>query len=247
MLKEIFEHRSIRKYLDKAIPKEVMDEVLQAAIRASNTGNMQIYSIIVTSEKSLKQALAPAHFNQAMLSEAPTILTFCADFNRFQKWCDLRNANYAYDNILAFITASVDAIIAAQNACVEARHHGLGICYLGTALYNPDKIISVLNLPKGVVPVTAITIGYPAENPPLTDRLPSEAVVHYETYKDFSEEDINRIYSEKEEREDSKQFIKENNKETLAQVFTDIRYKKSDFEHFSKILIDTLKNQGFLK
>lgn len=247
MIKEIFEHRSIRKYLAKPIPQEVMDSVLQAAIRASNTGNMQIYSIVVSTKKSIKEALAPAHFNQAMLTQAPAVLTFCADFNRFQKWCEQRNTSYSYDNILAFLTAAIDAIIAAQNACIEAEAHGLGICYLGTAIYNPDKIISVLNLPKGVVPITAITMGYPAEKPPLTDRLPTQAVVHYETYKDFDANDIDEIYAEKENREDNKFFTKENNKETLAQVFTEVRYKQSDFEHFSKILTDALKTQGFLK
>jgi nitroreductase len=247
MIKEIFEHRSIRKYLDKDIPKNVMDSVLEAASRASNTGNMQVYSIVVSTNIEMKKKLVHTHFNQSMVMEAPAILTFCADFNRFNKWCIQRYAEPGYDNFLSFFTAAIDAIIAAQNACLEAEHHGLGICYLGTAIYNADKIIDILNLPKGVVPIIAVTIGYPAENPKLTDRLPLEAIVHYEKYKDFSEEDINRIYSEKEAREDSKQFIKENNKKTLAQVFTDVRYPRANNEHFSKVLFDVLKKQGFLE
>ncbi|MDD2387095.1 MAG: nitroreductase family protein [Bacteroidales bacterium] len=247
MLKEIQEHRTIRKYTDKLIPKTVMDSILGAAIRASNTGNMQVYSIIVTTDSKIKDELAPAHFNQPMVKNAPAILTFCADFNRFNKWCSQRNAEPGYDNFLSFLTAAIDAIIAAQNACVEAEANGLGICYLGTAIYNADKIIDVLNLPKGVVPVTAVTIGYPDETPELTDRLPAEAVVHYERYKDYTPEDINKLYAEKESRQDSKQFIAENNKETLAQVFTDVRYPKDNNEHFSKVLLSVLKKQGFLK
>jgi hypothetical protein len=181
-----------------------------------------------------------------MVKQAPAILTFCADFNRFNKWCRQRQAEPGYDNFLSFLTGAIDAIIAAQNACIEAENKGLGICYLGTAIYNADKIIDILNLPKGVVPITAVTIGYPAETPELTDRLPAEAVVHYEKYKDFSNEDIDRIYAEKEAREDSKQFIAENNKQTLAQVFTDVRYSKANNEHFSKVLFDVLKKQGFI-
>lgn len=246
MINEITEHRSIRKYLDKPIPVNVMNDILEAAIRASNTGNMQVYSIVVTTNQDLKDALAPAHFNQPMVKQAPVILTFCADFNRFNKWCKQRNAVPGYDNFLSFLTAAIDAIIAAQNACLQAEAHGLGICYLGTAIYNPDKIIDILNLPKGVVPVTAITMGYPAEMPELTDRLPSAAVVHYETYKDFSDEDIDKLYAEKEAREDNKQFAKDNSKETLAQVFTDVRYSKANNEHFSNVLFNVLKKQGFL-
>ena len=247
MIKEIFEHRTIRKYKDKEIPENVLDLILNAAIRASNTGNMQVYSIIVTKDKAMKEKLAPAHFNQPMIKQAPILLTFCADFNRFNKWCIQSNAKPGYDNFLSFLTAAIDAIIAAQNACLEAESHGLGICYLGTAIYNADKIIETLNLPLGVVPVTAITIGYPDEIPPLTDRLPVEAVVHYETYMDFTPEVISQLYKDKESREDSKQFVKENNKESLAQVFTDIRYTQANNEHFSNLLLKVIKEQGFLK
>lgn len=245
MIKEIFEHRSIRKYKSKEIPQSVLDSILEAAIRASNTGNMQVYSIIVTKSQEMKEKLAPSHFNQAMVKEAPVLLTFCADFNRFNKWCIQRKAKPGYDNFLSFLTAAIDAIIAAQNACLEAESHGLGICYLGTAIYNADKIIDILELPKGVVPVTAVTIGYPDETPPLTDRLPAEAVVHYEKYSDFSEKDIDNLYKEKEAREDSKQFIKENELETLAQVFTNVRYTKTNNEHFSKVLLDVIRKQGY--
>ncbi len=246
MIKEIFEHRSIRKYENKEIPVEVMNSILEAAARASNTGNMQVYSIVVTTDEETKEALAPAHFNQPMVKQAPAVLTFCADFNRFNKWCRQRKAEPGYDNFLSFLTAAIDAIIAAQNACLEAEAQGLGICYLGTAIYNPDKIIETLNLPKGVVPVTAVTMGYPSETPELTDRLPLSAIVHYGKYHDFDEAAIDEIYADKEAREDNKQFVEENNKETLAQVFADVRYPKANNEHFSKVLFDVLKKQGFL-
>lgn len=245
MIKEIFEHKTIRKYKEKKIDDNTLNQILNAAIRASNTGNMQVYSIIVTQDKEMKEKLAPTHFNQPMVTQAPVLLTFCADFNRFNKWCRERKAEPGYDNFISFLTAAIDAIIAAQNACLEAESHGLGICYLGTAIYNADKIIDILKLPKGVIPITAVTIGYPDENPPLTDRLPAEAVVHYEKYKDFTAEDIDKLYKEKEAREDSKQFAKENDKETLAQVFTDVRYTKKNNEHFSKVLLEVIKNQGY--
>jgi hypothetical protein len=108
------------------------------------------------------------------------------------------------------------------------------------------KIIEVLNLPKGVVPVTTLTLGWPAEKPEQVDRLPLEAIVHHETYCDYPDNDIEKYYSEKEGRSDSKKFIAENNKETLAQVFTDVRYKKSDNIFFSNTLLQVLKDQGFM-
>ena len=134
----------------------------------------------------------------------------------------------------------------AQNVCVAAESKGLGICYLGTTTYLAKNIIDVLDLPKGVVPITTVTLGWPDEDPEQIDRLPLDGVVHYETYKDYSAEDIDRIYAAKEAREDNKQFIAENDKESLPQVFTDVRYKKADNVTFSNMLLEVLKEQGFM-
>lgn len=246
MLDLLLQHKTIRKYSDKNIDDTLLNDILEAGIRASTTGNMQVYSVVVTRDEEKKKALAPFHFNQPMIVNAPVTLTVCADFNRFNKWCQQRNAEPGYDNFLSFMTAAIDALLVAQNICIAAEAKGLGICYLGTTTYMADKIIDLLNLPKGVVPVTTITIGYPDETPEQVDRLPLDAVVHYETYQDYTTEDIDRIYREKENLEVNKGFVKENNKESLAQVFTDVRYKKADNEHFSQVLMNVLKNQGFL-
>lgn len=246
MFDTILNHRSIRKYTGDPIPNAVLDYILEAGTRASTTGNMQVYSIIVSTEESVKEDLAPCHFNQPMIKEAPVVLTFCADFNRFNKWCRLSKAEPGYDNFLSFMTAAIDALLVAQNVCVAAEDAGLGICYLGTTTYMAEKIIDVLDLPVGVVPVTTLTLGYPDEKPELTDRLPLEAVIHREKYSDYSDSDINNIYREKELIKSYQEFVKENKKETLAQVFTDVRYKKSDNVLFSKTLLAVLEKQGFM-
>jgi len=247
MIKEtLLSRRTIRKYSAKPVEDKLLKEILLKGCRASTTGNMQVYSIIITRDESKKNELAPFHFNQRMITEAPVVLTFCADFNRFNKWCFERKADPGYDNFLSFFTAAIDALLVAQTVCIAAEAEGLGICYLGTTTYMANKIIEALKLPKGVVPVTTVTLGWPGENPEQPDRIPLEALVHYETYKDYTVGDIDCFYREKEERPDSKQFVKENNKETLAQVFTDVRYKKADNVHFSNMLLQVLKDQGFM-
>jgi nitroreductase len=243
----LLNRRTIRKYSAKAVDDRLLNEMLAMGCRASTTGNMQVYSVIITRNEAKKMELAPLHFNQKMITEAPVVLTFCADFNRFNKWCQQRNAEPGYDNFLSFMTAAIDALLVAQTVCIAAESKGLGICYLGTTTYMADKIIKVLKLPKGVVPVTTVTLGWPDEKPEQVDRLPLEAVMHKETYRDYSESDIEKYYQPKEERSDSQQFVKENNKETLAQVFTDIRYKKADNIYFSEALLKVLKDQGFME
>ena len=246
MIDILLQHRTIRKYSDQPVDDHLLKLILEAGCRASTTGNMQVYSIVVTRDNAMKEKLAPLHFNQPMVKTAPVVLTFCADFNRFNQWCEARGANPGYDNFLSFTTAAIDALLVAQNVAVAAESQGLGICYLGTTTYMAHQLIELLQLPKGVVPVTTITMGWPDGMPDQIDRLPLEAVVHYETYTDFTPERLDAIYREKEARSDNRKFVAENGKESLAQVFTDVRYKKADNVAFSKMFLEVLAKQGFM-
>ena len=145
------------------------------------------------------------------------------------------------------MNAATDALLVTQNFCTLAEENGLGICFLGTTIYNPDQIIDILQLPELVMPVATITVGYSDECPPQVDRLPIECILHEELYHDYTKEDIDRIYRYKESLPENHQFIKENHKETQAHVFTEGRYKKSDNECMSVTLKETLKKQGFEK
>ena len=245
MLDTIFNHRSIRKYKNTPVPVKMIDEILLAGSRASTTGNMQVYSIIVTKDKNLRKQLWEAHFKQDMVLQAPVHLTFCADFNRFTMWCKQRKSSPGYDNYLSFFTAAIDALLASQNVALAAESNGLGICYLGTATYMADRIAEILELPKLVVPVTCIVTGYPDEQPGLTDRLPMDAIIHKEKYQAYLPEDIDRVYKEREESQQTKDLLALNKKETLAQIFTDNRYTEKDNIHFSQQYLKTIVKQGF--
>jgi len=246
-LKTLLEHRTIRSYTSQNIEDAVLEQILLAAVRGSTTGNMQPYSIIITRDEAMKAKIAPLHFNQKPVLEAPVILTFCADFNRFNKWCGYRETQTdCYNNMQSFMWGVVDAVIAAQNACIAAESLGLGICYIGTVTYNAKQLGEIYQLPKNVVPVACITLGYPAENPPLTDRLPLEAVIHNETYRDYSSERINELYAEKENSDLTKKLLQENNLDNLAKIFTQKRYTKKDNEHFAERFVEFLGEQDFV-
>ena len=100
--------RTIRKYKKEDIPEAQIESLLFQASRAATMGNMQLYSVVVTRSEEMKEKLSPLHFGQPMVKEAPVVLTFCADFNRFTKWCEQRNANAGYDNFLSFLNAASD-------------------------------------------------------------------------------------------------------------------------------------------
>ncbi len=245
-MKTITTRRSIRKYQSKEVDNELINKLLTESERTQTMGNLQLYSVVITHSDEQKRKLAPAHFHQPMVTQAPVVLTFCADFRRTTSWAECRKAQPGYDNFLSFINAATDTLLYCQTFCNLAEEAGLGLCFLGTTLYNPKSIVDTLQLPRLVMPVATITLGWPDETPELSDRLPLSAIIHDETYRDYTPNRIDQFYQEKERLPENIQFCQVNEKETLAQVFTDIRYTKKDNEAMSKNLLDTLKQQGFL-
>ena len=245
-MKSLLTRRSIRKYSTREVSEQLLSRLLNEAARTQTMGNLQLYSVVVTRSQEMKERLAPAHFNQPMVTQAPVVLTICADFNRTSQWARCRKAEPGYDNFLSFQNAAIDALLYTQTLCNLMDEEGLGYCYLGTTVYMPQMIIDTLQLPKLVMPIATRTVGWPDEEPALSDRLPMESFVHNETYKDYTPADIDTYYNNKESLEENRHFVEINNKETLAQVFTDIRYTKKDNEAMSEVLLETLKQQGFL-
>lgn len=239
------ERATVRKYADKEVADSLIREMLELASHAPTTGNMQLYSVIISRDKQKLQQLAPAHFSQPAMVGAPVVLTFCADFNRFVKWCEASGAQPGYDNFQSFMTAVLDTTILAQQFVTIAERRGLGCCYLGTTTYNAPQIAQVLQLPSRVVPVTTISLGYPADTPAVSDRLPVEAFVHSEHYNDADLATVSELYVYKESLAENKAFVEANNKTSLAQVFTDVRYTKANNEYFSKVYRDFIVAAGF--
>ena len=241
-LKYFFNRATVREYSTQDIDNNVLNEMIEAATHAPTTGGMQLYSVVVTRDKAMKENLAPCHFGQPMVTDAPVVLTFCADFNRFVSWCEASNAKHGYDNFQSLMSAILDVTIFAQQFNTIAEMNGLGCCYLGTTTYNAQEIADVLHLPHRVVPIITITVGHPAKREQFhTDRLPLESIIHQEQYHEFSNNEVKEIYHHKASLDVNKAFVKENNKQTLAQVFTDIRYPRETNELFSKKFIEFLK------
>jgi len=245
-MKNLNIRRSIRRYSQRPVEDSLLNGLLDEALRTQTMGNLQLYSVVVTRSEALKQQLAPAHFNQSMVTQAPVVLTICADFNRTSQWARCRQAAPGYDNFLSFINAATDALLYTQTLCCLMDEQGLGYCFLGTTVYQPQLIIDVLKLPRLVMPVATLTVGWPDEEPPLSDRLPLKAVVHADTYHDYTPADIDEYYVPKEQLAENVHFVELNHKQTLAQVFTDLRYTRKDNEALSATFLQTLRRQGFM-
>lgn len=242
-LTKYFSNRASVRSFDPAlhISDYTLAHIAELASQAPNTGNMQLYSVVATRDEKLKKELAALHYNQPAATGADVLLTVCADTRRFAAWCDNRKATSGLDNFGGRLQATVDAAIFAQQLVTVAELDGIGCCYLGTAMYNADAIVSLLHLPAGVVPIVGIAMGYPAAKGQASDRLPVDAILHKETYRDYTPAQIDDYYSEKENLEESALFIAENGKETLAQVYADVRYPEATNQAVGEAMLRLLQ------
>lgn len=244
-MKNLETRRTIRRYSDREVSNELLHRLLALASRTQTMGNLQLYSVVITRSQQQKERLSPAHFCQPMVTQAPVVLTICADFNRTTQWARCRKASPGYDNMLSYQNAATDALLFTQTLCCLMDEEGLGYCFLGTTVYQPQQIIDVLRLPRLVMPVATLTVGWPDEDPQPSDRLTVESFTHEETYHDYSPQDIDRHYAAKEQLPENRHFCEINEKETLAQVYTDLRYTRKDNESLSATLLEALRHQGF--
>lgn len=240
----LLNHRTVRKYTDQPIPEALLNRILECGLRGSNTGNMQMYSIVATRSPEMKARLAALHYGQG--ASCDTYLTICVDVNRYHHWTRLRGCDEPYGNFLWLMCGTVDASICAQNICIAAESEGLGFCYLGTVMYNAQAIANLLELPKGVVPVITLSLGYPAEEPPRSERLPLEGIVHQETYHDYSDSDIDRIHALRESFPFNQEMVRINNVRNLAELFTQKRYPRADNEAISASFMEMCRAAGMI-
>lgn len=250
----IHSHFSVRQYKSDPVPEDLLEKILKAGIRASSSGNMQSYSIIVTSDPKIKQQLFEPHFEQPMVLEAPLLLTFCADFHRMRLWLKNSDAKDNFDNFMSFMIAAIDALLVSQNVALAAEAEGLGICYMGTTLASCDKIADILKLPNNVVPVAGFSMGYSATpNGPVRDRLPLDGLVHREVYQDYTPERITEIYKDREiagwkrymDNPGLKAMVEEKGVQNLAQIYTTVKYTRESHIGYSKVVLKCLADRGF--
>ena len=237
-------HRSIRKFTPEKVDAETLEEIVNCGLRASNTGNMQLYSVIATQEEPLRSELCQLHFGQC--ATAPLFLTICTDVARYHQYCRVNQCDEPYGNLLWFISALVDASLFAQNLCLAAEAKGLGFCYLGTVNYNTEKIASLLQCPKGVVPVIAIAMGHPAEEGRLSERLGCDAVLHSEVYHNPTDDDIVRTHAVRDNDPFNREMVRQNATRNYCEIFTTKRYPRAMNESVSADLLAFLRKSGMM-
>jgi nitroreductase len=250
-------HRSIRQYRDAPVDAAMIDGLLVEALSgSSSSGNLNMISVIKTTDPERKAHLCELHFGQPMVLQAPLVLTFCADSFRTRQWLAQRGARLNFGNLLSWHVAAFDAIILSQTVALALESHGLGMCYMGTTLHSMGAIAAYLECPDHCLPVTSMVVGWPAEAPAQRDRLPMAAWVHDEKYSAPTPADIDGLFGERERRgweryramgDEVVRQMAALGITSLAQFYTSkIKYEPDQFALDSAALESLLRERGFL-
>lgn len=161
VMQNLQERKSVRVFEQRPIPDNEREAILLAAAAAPSAGNQQLYTILNITDEKLKARLSVTCDNQPFIADAPFVLIFCADC---QKWYDAYNAigcaprNPSPGDLMLAVE---DCAIAAENAVTAAWSLGIGSCYIGDIMENHDIHKELLNLPDFVFPAVMVVFGYP--------------------------------------------------------------------------------------
>lgn len=175
-------HASVRDYKDIPLSKEVVHELINAGQHAASSHFVQAYSVIHVTDKDKRVKLAELSKNPKQILGGGAVLIFCMDFHRLQKAANMLGKNIDFSYAESTLVGAIDVALFAQNVAIAAESKGYGICYIGGVRNAPAEISDLFNLPTGVAPMFAMTIGVPNEGNEVKPRLPVEAIIHENGY-----------------------------------------------------------------
>ncbi|PRY66512.1 nitroreductase [Vreelandella songnenensis] len=175
-------HRSIRKFTDRPIARELLVELIQAGQGAATSSHVQAYTVIHVKNQANREKIAELAGGQDYIASCADFLVFCADMKRPTEASERTGAKVVRGMTEQLLVATVDVALMGQNVATAAESEGLGICYIGGIRNNPQAISDLLKLPEHVYPVFGMCLGYPDHDPEVKPRLPVEAVLKEDYY-----------------------------------------------------------------
>lgn len=190
-------HRSIRKFTDKPVTDEMVDDIISAGLSAATSSNLQGTTVIRVRNPGTRAAIATLAGGQTYVETAGAFFVWCADLHRSAVACEMAGGDFHAGMTEHFVIATVDCALAAQNAVVAAESLGLGICYIGGIRNDPAQVTELLQLPEQVFPLFGLCIGWPDQDPQLKPRLPLSVTLKEETYNETNDNAGIEAYDER--------------------------------------------------
>jgi len=189
--------RSVRVFKDQKVPEHIVEKLMDAAHNFPSGGNLQPLSIIIVQEEEGREELGRLIRSQPWVKNAPLSLIFCIDFYRVKKWATLSGADFQGENgPFHFLMAYADLMCAAENVVILSESFGLGSVYIGGIQRIIDRIRKYFLIPKLVLPMMLLCIGYPEIVPKSPPKLNRNVIVHKEKYKMLNDDEIQKAYDD---------------------------------------------------
>ena len=155
LLDVILSRRSIRKYENKEIPQEILQQILETGRQAPSAVNRQPIRFVVVKDPEIMKKVC-SNLISRFVKDAPVAIVGCADVK----------------SLLTGKWAVVDTTIAMQNMVIAAWTLGIGSCWIGSC--SEKKVKELLKIPDKWKVVALVTLGYPAEQPKPKKKKPFE-------------------------------------------------------------------------
>lgn len=203
----ILKRRSVRAYQDRPVEREVVDTIIHCAMRAPTAGNMMLYSIVEIADQALKDALAESCDHQPFIAQAPLVLLFLADYQRWYDFflvsdvpafCEAQGQTMRRPGEGDMLLACCDALIAAHTAVIAAEALGVGACYIGDIMERYEYHRELLDLPQYTFPIALVCFGYPkpaSSEKALTPRFPQRYIHFKDVYQRLDEDALREMYA----------------------------------------------------
>jgi len=182
---QLLAHRSHRRYKPDAVPDEVLEIVLAAALSAPSKSDLQQVGVVLVKDRAKQATIGGWIPDMPWIATAPLFMVFCGDHRRIRRISgELRHRPFPNDTLDMFMNAAVDAGLVLQSFITAAEALGLGCCPISVVRNHVEKLSELLELPAGVFPVAGLTVGYPSQPGWISLRLPPALTVHTDRYDD---------------------------------------------------------------
>ena len=194
----MIKRRSARIFKDQKVGKEIIDKLLDSANNCPSGGNIQPISIITVQSIEGREKLGKLIGSQPWVKNAPLLMIFCIDFYRIKKWAAISETDFQGENALShFLIAYADLMCAAQNVVILSESFGLGSVYVGSIQGIIDDVREGFSIPKLVIPMMLLCIGYPESIPDSIPKLKRNIISHDERYRILNDSEIQKAYEDK--------------------------------------------------
>jgi nitroreductase len=181
-LAKIAGHRSQRHFLPRAIEPGLLKLLCACALSAPSKSDLQQCDIVVVSDAAIRKGIVATIPDMPWIEDAPEFLVFVGNGERLPVIAKLRGKPFPNDHLDQFFNAAVDAAIVMTTFIRAAEAVGLGCCPISAIRDRPQTVGDLLRLPRRVVPVAVLCVGWPAQDGEVTPRLSLSTTIVENSY-----------------------------------------------------------------